>query len=98
MYVSKIAFRIKNDQAKTFEDTVRDVTKMALDMPGCRTFMMLVNPYDSSQYVLYEEWDTAEQADAFKKSKIRNEAVAKVASAMIAAPELTEFEVQRKAS
>lgn len=96
MYVSRITFQIKSTQTEEFLTTVQSVTKAALDMPGCQTFMILVSPFDSSQYVLYEEWGTVEQADNFKQTRIRNESVAKLAPAMEAAPRMVEFEAQKR--
>ena len=65
-------------------------------MPGCQAFLVLTSPYDSSQYVLYEEWDSAEHADSFKQSSVRNDSVAKLAPAMTAAPDVVEFEAEKK--
>jgi quinol monooxygenase YgiN len=96
MYLSRIAFQVKGDQVDKFTATVLRTTEAALAMPGCQTFMMLVSPYDRSQYVLYEEWDTVEQADSFKRSDIRNESVAKVASVLKATPKVVEFDAQKR--
>ena len=96
MYISRIVFQVKSDQKEVFEATAQVAAKAALDMSGCQTFMMLASPYESGQYVLYEEWETAEQADSFKQSKVRNESVAKLVPAMAAAPQAVEFEAMRK--
>jgi len=96
VYISHITFSIKDGEQNVFEDTVSKIVQIANAFPGCKYFKISVLVNEPTKYFLYEEWDSKQDADAFKASKERNDAVAHVASIMAAAPVTVGYTVESK--
>lgn len=94
MYISRIIFAVKPGSEDAFRATAVNVAELARHMPGCVYFDLFTLASDTSEYMLYEEWESDEQAAVFKASRERNYAVAKLAPTMAAAPVVNEFSAE----
>ncbi len=91
MYISRIIFTIQDGQQATFEQTASKIVQVAKSLPGCNYFELSTLVKEPTKYMLYEEWDSKEHAEAFKATKERNDAVAQLAPVMGGAPVVAEY-------
>lgn len=69
MVIARVIVSIKEEHRAAFLEHMRKETAELRTFKGCLRFDILVDPVTEGTYVLYEEWATEEDFEAYKKSE-----------------------------
>ncbi len=67
IYVSVIALP---ENKEKFEINLRHIVNTAKQVKGCLKYQWFINPEDSSNYIIYGEFDTKENFAFYRKSEV----------------------------
>jgi quinol monooxygenase YgiN len=70
MVVIHVSAIVKDESARTFEQSLRSIIRDAKETKGCIKYEWFGDPDASDRYVIYGEFDSEENFDAYLKSSV----------------------------
>lgn len=68
MIVIRVMFRIQAEHSSQFSELIQADLAQARKMPGCLHFGLFADPTDAQAFLLYEEWASQADFEAYKNS------------------------------
>ena len=69
MMVIRVGLKIQPEHKQTFLDHVKETTAISRKFDGCQRFAVYKDVLEDNCYLLYEEWDSLENFDAYRNSE-----------------------------
>ncbi len=92
MIVIRVAVEVKPEKADAFVDHLQQEMADVKQFAGCERFHLYTDVQDANKFLLYEEWETAENFQAYRTSEFFAENSKKLHGMMVGEPDSAYFE------
>ena len=94
MIVIRVLFKIQASASQTFASLIQEDLSTTRQMPGCRHFGLFADPSEPHTYLLYEEWESLADFEAYKQSEAFQANSAKIFPLMDGKPSSAYFQAE----
>ena len=85
--------QLKADALDRANDVMRETLAATRAFPGCLSVTVLVDKADPTHVAVYEQWESAEADEAYRKWRTTPEGASDLGTVLAAAPTLTLFTI-----
>ncbi len=94
MIVVRVAVRVQPASTDAFVAHLTREAEQTRALPGCQRFELFRDPQDPNRFLLYEEWASAADFEAYQNSDLLRESFAVLGPMMAGPPDSTYFDAQ----
>lgn len=94
MIVIRVAVTVKPEEKLNFVNLMQQETTEVKQFAGCERFNLYTDIVDENTFLLYEEWQTLADFEAYKNSDLFKQNGAKLFPMMSGAPDSAYFQAE----
>jgi quinol monooxygenase YgiN len=92
MFIARVTLRIRPSERGAFRAYVAEETRQARALPGCVEYAFCEDVTDPARVLLYEEWASREQFEAYRASPLFEAAGAQLGPMLEGPPRSAYYE------
>lgn len=92
MMIVRVVIDVVPEQREAFEAYLREEARSVRELAGCERYELFQDPNEPGRYLLYEEWATPADFDAYRNSEALRRSFAVLGPMMAGAPDSAYYE------